>query len=158
MGIVKVNRSGKKYAVYESNAYGATQIGTLYNNEVFTWVGGYPGNGNGGYYAWYVDFRASDGKKKTGCILCLETDAVLTNITDVVKFKKVIDGETYYGFKMRRNAKMYSKGGTQLTQWALKDKHILCKSATSGQNNTNYLQVFYLETGGASFPFWRLFI
>lgn len=147
MGIVKVNRSGGNYNIYESNAYQAPQIGTLYNNEVFTWRGGDPANGTGGYYAWYIDFRSSSGEKKTGCIFCLETDPVFTNIVNVAKFTKVINGETYYGFKMRRNEQLYNRFGTELIQYAPKDRHILCKSSTSGESNTHYLQVFYLETG-----------
>ena len=37
MGIVKINRTGSKLPVYETN--GATkQIGTIYPNELFTWI------------------------------------------------------------------------------------------------------------------------
>lgn len=77
MAIVKVNRSGKCHKIYLTNTLKADeQIGTLYNNEVFTWIA--PWNGNGwGYSAQSIMFRASDGTAKVGWISAAETDKVL---------------------------------------------------------------------------------
>ncbi len=147
MGIVKVNRSGRNYNVYASNEYGAEKIGTIYSNEVFTWRSAFPGNGEGGYYAWEIEFQSTKGYKERGIIYCLENEPVFTNITAVAKFTKVINGVTYYAFKMRRNAQLFNGNGQYLEKDAMKDRHILCKSSTSGQTNGDYLQVFYLESG-----------
>lgn len=43
MAIVKVNRSGKSYPIYKENN-ADEQIGTLYNNELFTWKSAWEGN------------------------------------------------------------------------------------------------------------------
>ena len=43
MSIVKVNRSGATHKIYETTA-ATKQIGTLYNNEMFTWIEQWPGS------------------------------------------------------------------------------------------------------------------
>lgn len=46
MGIVKVNRTGQTANVYLSNACNSNEIiGTIYNNEVFTWREEWSGSG-----------------------------------------------------------------------------------------------------------------
>lgn len=150
MAIVKVNRSGKSHKVYLTNSLKADeQIGTIYNNEMFTWVA--PWNGNGwGYSAQMIRFRASDGTAKYGWISAAETDKVLeTNICALAMFTKVIGGTTYYGFKMRRDEELYDKEeGEPLTgKCAYKDRCILCESSTAGNKYPDRLSVIYLETG-----------
>jgi len=123
------------------------QIGTLYNNEVFTWTGSWNGNG-WGYYVQSIAFRASDGTMKHGWITGAETDKVFeTNICSLANFTKVIDGVTYYGFKMRRNEELYNNKGEPLNKTAFKDRRILCKSSTAGATHHGWLSVIYLETG-----------
>ncbi|MDE7045703.1 MAG: hypothetical protein K2O97_11960 [Acetatifactor sp.] len=150
MAIVKVNRSGKSHKVYLTNALKADeQIGTIYNNEMFTWVE--PWNGNGwGYSAQLIWFRASDGTPKYGWISAAETDKVLeTNICSLAMFTETINGKTYYGFKMRRNEELYDRDTGELIEGrrAYKDRCILCESSTAGQSHPGWLSVIFLETG-----------
>lgn len=150
MAIVKVNRSGKSHKVYLTNALKADeQIGTIYNNEMFTWVE--PWNGNGwGYSAQLIWFRASDGTAKYGWISAAETDKVLeTNICSLAMFTKEIGGTTYYGFKMRRDEEFYDRDTAELIEerHACKDRCILCESSTAGQKHPGWLSVVYMEDG-----------
>lgn len=150
MAIVKVNRSGKSHKIYLTNSMKADeQIGTLYNNEVFTWIA--PWNGNGwGYSAQSIMFRASDGTAKIGWISAAETDKVLeTNICSLSMFTETIDGKTYYGFKMRRDEELYDKdtGNILKGKCAYKDRCILCESSTAGSKHYEWLSVIFLETG-----------
>lgn len=148
MSIVKVNRSGKSHSIFLSNALNANeQIGTLYDNEVFTWTGGWNGNGFG-YYVQSIIFRGSDGTVKQGWISGKETDKVFeTNICSLAQFTKSINGKTYYGFKMRRNEELYDNKGNLLSKTAYKDRCILCESSTAGSSHSEWLSVIYLETG-----------
>lgn len=149
MAIVKVNRSGKSHNIYLTNSLKADeQIGTLYNNEMFTWIE--PWNGNEwGYSAQWIRFRSKDGKPEYGWISAAETDKILeTNICSLAMFTKVIGGKTYYGFKMRRNEELYDRNGSLLTdRYAYKDRCILCESSTAGSHYPDLLSVIYLETG-----------
>lgn len=65
MAIVKVNCSGVTRKIYLTSPLDANeQIGTLYNNEVFTWIEPWSGN----VYAYFVQaiaFRGSVGKPIT---------------------------------------------------------------------------------------------
>ena len=103
MSIVKVNRTGKSFGIYETNAM-TKKIGTLYNNEVFVWTGEYPGSSASGYYVQSICFRGSDGTIKHGWVVGEQSDPLFaTNICSLANFTRVIDGVTYYGFKMRRD-------------------------------------------------------
>ncbi len=146
MSIVKVNRSGHNHMICLTDAMNPNeQIGTLYNNEVFTWVNASPGNG-WGYSVHGIAFRASDGTMKHGWIS--ETNGVLdTNICSLAKFTKIVDGVTYYGFKLRRNEELYTSSGVPLSYQAQKDLHVLCRSSTGGSTMHNLLSVYYIETG-----------
>ena len=69
MSIVKVNRTGNKHNVYLSNACNPNEIiGTLYNNEVFTWTGEWSGSSASGYYVQSIAFRKSDGTQGAGWV------------------------------------------------------------------------------------------
>lgn len=147
MSIVKVNRSGAAHKIYETTA-AKNQIGTLYNNEMFTWIEEWPGSDASGYYMQKIAFRASDGTRKLGCIASAQTESVLsTNICALASFTKVINGKTYYGFKMRRDEELYDRSGNKLTGKAYEGRNILCESSTGGQSNPGLLSVIYLETG-----------
>ena len=148
MSIVKVNRSGVSHKIYETNAM-VKQIGTLYNNEVFTWTGEYPGSSSTGHYVQGIAFRGSDGTQKGGWISGRQSDSVFaTNICSLAKFTKVINGKTYYGFEMRRDEGLYDKSnGDYLGKIAPKGRHILCESSTGGYSFPGRLAVVYLETG-----------
>lgn len=87
MAIVKVNRSGKSYPIYKENN-ADEQIGTLYNNELFTWKSAWEGN-TAGYSYQAISFRASDGSLAHGWIAASESDKVLANnICSLAKFTK----------------------------------------------------------------------
>ncbi len=146
MSIVKVNRSGATHKIYETTA-ATKQIGTLYNNEMFTWIEQWPGSSASGYYMQKIAFRGSDGAIKNGCIAAAQTDSVLSaNICSLASFTKVINGKTYYGFKMRRDEELYGRLGNKLAGKAYKGRNILCESSTGGQSNSGLLSVVYLET------------
>ncbi|MCR5755157.1 MAG: hypothetical protein K6G30_10145 [Acetatifactor sp.] len=148
MAIVKVNRSGKNHKICLTNTMNPNeQIGTLYNNEVFTWIE--PWNGNGwGYAVQAIAFRGSDGTVKKGWISGEETDKVFeNNICSLAKFTKVIKGKTYYGFKMRRDEELYDRNGKSISKIAFKDLHVLCESSTAGSTHNEWLSVVYLESG-----------
>lgn len=148
MGIVKVNRTSDKIKVYNSTAL-STQIGTIYPNEVFTWVEEWNGTAGSGFPLQRICFRDSNGNvQKNGWISYEQTDKCLeTNLTKLAKFQKVINGTTYYGFKMRRTEELYDGSGNKLSTSAYINRHILCKSSTSGQSHTDWLAVYYIESG-----------
>ena len=113
MAIVKVNRSGKSYPIYKENN-ADEQIGTLYNNELFTWKSAWEGN-TAGYSYQAISFRASDGSLAHGWIAASESDKVLANnICSLAKFTKKINNKTYYGFKMRRSEELFDRSGNAL--------------------------------------------
>lgn len=147
MSIVKVNRSGAQHKIYESNA-ATTQIGILYNNEMFTWTGEWNGSGASGYYIQSVLFRGSDGRIKRGWISGRQSESVFaTNICSLANFTKVMGGKTYYGFVMRRNEELYDKSGNKLSKIAYQGRRILCESSTGGTSHPEWLSVIYLESG-----------
>ncbi len=75
MGIVKVNRTGKKFSVYKSNGASRDEIiGTIYNNEVFTWTGKWEGGEAAGFYIQSICFRNSDGEVISGWLPGEETE------------------------------------------------------------------------------------
>lgn len=149
MAIVKVNRSGKNQTVYLTNACTPDEvIGTIYNNEMFTWVSEWPGSAATEYYVQAIYFRGSDGTPKYGWIGTKQTDKVLeTNICNLAMFTKVINGTTYYGFKMRRDEELYDRNGKSIARIASKGRRILCQSSTAGQEHPGWLSVYYLESG-----------
>lgn len=149
MAYVKINRSGAAVPIYESNALAdSTRIGTLYNNEVYTFVE--PWNGNGfGYSAMCILFRTSSGELKYGWIAAEDGTPLMTNLTDRAKFTRVIDGTTYYGFTMRREEAIFSTSEGYLRSINA-GNHILCKSSTAGQKHPGRLAVWYILTAGGS--------
>lgn len=150
MSIVKINCSGKKVPVYESNA-GTKQIGTLYNNELFTWVHEWAGGAASGFYMQAIRFRGSDGTVKAGWVAAKQTDKVFeTNICSKANFKKIIAGKTYYGFKMRRNEPLYDNKGNYLNKSAKKDYKILCSSSTGGATHPEWLSIMKIEDSKGS--------
>lgn len=152
MSIVKVNRSGVNHKIYETNG-ALKQIGTLYNNEVFTWTQEWAGSSSSGFYIQGIIFRGSDGKQKGGWVSGRQSDSVFaTNICTLAKFTKVINGKTYYGFEMRRDEELYDNTpeAKSLNKVASKGRHILCESSTGGYQYPGRLAVVYLETGIAT--------
>ena len=149
MGIVKVNRTGKKYNVYRSNACNSDEIiGTIYNNEVFTWTGEWSGSSASGYYVQSIVFRNSDGEKDGGWVVGEGTDAIFsTNLSEMAAKKVTVDGKSYYAFKMRRDSTLYDKSGNRLKKTAYKNRYILTEGSTSGVKNPGYLAVKYVESG-----------
>ena len=148
MGIVKVNRTGTSVPVYLTNSCNPSeQIGTIYNNEVFTWVSEWSGSSASGFYVQNIKFRNSSGSFISGWVAGRQTDPIFSTNISSLKYKTVIkDGATCYAFKLRRNADLYDNSGNPISQ-APKDRFILCKGSTSGSTHKNWLAVWYLETG-----------
>lgn len=145
MGIVKVNRTGKSYKVYLTNATNPNEvIGTIYNNEVFTWTGGWAGSNT----VQGICFRNSAGKVAYGWVIGYDTEAQFaTNLHQMAAKTVVQNGKTYYAFKMRRDEELYDGGGNGISKKALKDRYILSEGSSSGASHADWLAVRYLETG-----------
>lgn len=147
MGIVKINRTGTQVPIYHSNAL-TGQVGTLYPNEMFTWLSEWSGSRAGGFYAQSILFRNSSGTTESGWISATQSEPILAhNICSLPKFTKSINGKTYYGFKMRRTEELYNSSARKLSFSATAGRHILCESSTSGATHPNWLAIRYLETG-----------
>lgn len=141
---VKVNRTGKQISVYESVAYGAPQIGTLYPDEVFS-VANILNEEMGGYS---IRFRGSDGKVKTGVIYSGANDenvSAALNIQNFAQFTKTINGTKYYGFTMRRKEEVYNGSAVYLRLIGPNMK-VLCDSSKCGQTHPEWMRIKYVET------------
>lgn len=153
MSIVKVNRTGKTHSVYLTNACLPSElIGTLYNNEVFTWTGEWPGSGASGYYVQSIRFRKSDGTEASGWVAGKQSEALFaTNICDLAAKRVNFNGKSCYAFKMRRSEPIYSKSSTSGNKikldTAYKDRYILAESSTGGQTFPGWLSIVAQETG-----------
>mgnify|MGYP003308442258 CR=1 FL=1 len=150
MGIVKVNRTGQTANVYLSNACNSNEIiGTIYNNEVFTWREEWSGSGASEYSVQLITFRNSAGQKASGWIAGAQSEPIFQTNLSALRAKTVtLNGETYYAFKMRRDEELFDNQGNQLqNKKAYKDRYILTKGSTSGASNPHLLSVWYLETG-----------
>ena len=147
MGIVKVNRTGSSFSVYGTNAC-TNVIGTIYNNEVFTWVQEWSGSSASGFYVQDIVFRKSNGTFGHGWVPGMQTDPKFqTNITSL-PYQTVTDGGiSYYAFKMRRDANLYDSSANNLGLKAYKDRRILCKTSTAGSSHPEWLSVYKLENG-----------
>lgn len=153
MSIVKVNRTGNKYTVYLTNACNPNEIiGTIYNNEVFTWTGEWPGSSASGFYVQSIRFRKSDGTEAGGWISGKQSDPIFaTNICSLPAKETDFDGKRCYAFKMRRNEPIYSRNSTSdkiiKLGTAYKDRYILAESSTAGNTFPGWLSIVALETG-----------
>lgn len=150
MGIVKVNRTNRQVKIYE--AVDATkQIGTLYPNEMFTWIEEWTGSAASDYYMQRICFRNKAGEPYWGWVALAQNENVLaTNICALPYCKKVINGKTYYGFKMRRTEELYDGSANLISKKAYAGRILLCESSTSGKVNTHWLACQYLETAVGS--------
>lgn len=103
MAIVKVNRTGNKHNVYLSNACNPNEIiGTLYNNEVFTWTGEWSGSSASGYYVQSIAFRKSDGTQGAGWVAGKQSEGIFaTNICSLPAKTVTYNGKTCYALKLR---------------------------------------------------------
>ena len=141
---VKVNRTGKIIPVYESTAYGAPQIGSLYTNEVFSVA-----NILDSMRALYsIRFRNSAGQIKTGVIYSGDNDenvAANLNIHHYAKFTKVLNGKTYYGFEMRRSEEVYN-GSAVYLKFVRQGLRVLMDSSKSGLSRPYWIRIRYVET------------
>ncbi len=147
MGIVKVNRTDTRINIYDDITF-QRKIGTIYPNEVFTWISQAEGQASVGYYAQNICFRNSAGKVSRGWIAYSQNDDELaTNICELSLPKVTVNGESYFCFKMRRNEELYDGNANRLSKTAYMGRRILCKSSTSGAANTHWLAVYKLETG-----------
>ena len=153
MSIVKVNRTGNKHNVYLSNACNPNEIiGTLYNNEVFTWTGEWPGSSASGYYVQSIAFRKSDGTQGAGWVAGKQSEGIFaTNICSLPAKTVTYNGKTCYAFKMRRNETIYSRKSTASNKikvgTAYKDRYILAESSTAGNTFPGWLSIVAQETG-----------
>lgn len=153
MSIVKVNTTGNKHNVYLSNACNPNEIiGTLYNNEVFTWTGQWPGSDASGFYVQSVVFRKSDGTQGAGWVAGKQTDGIFSkNICSLSAKEVTYNGKTCYAFKMRRDEPIYSKksteGNTVKLGTAYKNRYVLAESSTAGDKHPGWLSIVAQETG-----------
>ena len=149
MGIVKVNQTGSSVPVYLTNSCNPSeQIGTIYNNEVFTWLSEWPGSSASGFYVQSIKFRNSSGVPTNGWIAGAQSAPIFSTNIQSMRYKTVtIGGVTYYAFKLRRNANLYNNTDGSFLYQAPKDRFILCKGSTSGASHPDRLAVWYLETG-----------
>lgn len=151
---VKVNRTGKQIPVRESVAYNAPQVGLIYPNELFS-----VGNIANEELALYsIRFRNSAGNIASGVIYARNNDenvAEKLNIYNYALFTKVIDGKTYYGFKMRRSEELYDGNAKKLSVVAPSGRCILCERSTCGVNYPEWLAAQYLETKIDSGTYYR---
>ena len=147
MGIVKVNRTGASFSVYETNAC-TNVIGTIYHNEVFTWVQEWSGSSASGFYVQWIKFRKSNGTVGYGWVPGTQTDPKFqTNITNLPYQTVTVGGVSYYAFKMRRDANLYNSSGNSVGLIAYQNRRILCKTSTSGSSHPEWLTVYKLENG-----------
>ena len=150
MGIVKVNRTNRQVKIYEAVDM-VKQIGTLYPNEVFTWVEEWAGSAASDYGMQRICFRNRAGEAYWGWIPVNGNDAVIaTNICSLPYCKQVINGKTYYGLKMRRTEELYDGSANLISKKAYAGRIILCDSSTSGRVNNHWLNCQYLETSAGS--------
>ena len=150
MGIVKVNRTNTRIPVYEGSN-GSGKIGTIYPNEVFTWIEEWNGSAASGFYSQRICFRNSAGEVDWGWVLLSQNDDELaTNICELPYSRVQDGGVNYYCFKMRRTEELYDGNAQPLNKKAYAGRRILCKSSTSGAVNTNWLAVYKLETAVGS--------
>lgn len=142
---VKVNHTGKQIPVMESIAFKAPQVGLIYPNELFS-----VGNIASEEMALYsIRFRNSAGKIASGVIYSGNNDENVSNklnIYNYALFTKVIDGKTYYGFKMRRSEELYDGNANKLSVVAPSGRCILCERSTCGVTHPEWLAAQYLET------------
>lgn len=153
MAIVKVNRTGTAHKVYKTNACNASEvIGTIYNNEVFTWTGEWSGSGAGGFYVQSIHFRNAKGVPTNGWVAGKQSDAIFaTNLSAMAAKQVSYNGKTCFAFKMRRNETIYSKKSTASNKivvgTAYKDRYVLAESSTAGNTYPGWLSIVAMETG-----------
>lgn len=148
MGIVKVNKTDKKISIFDAVGSTGNIIGTLYPNEVFTWINEWNGTEASGYPSQQILFRNSSGTISRGWIHIAQGEPGMDkNICGLAKFTKIINGKTYYGFEMRRSEELYNTSARMLNISAGAGMRILCESSTSGATHPEWLAVHYIETG-----------
>lgn len=153
MSIVKVNRTGTTHKIYRTNSCASDEvIGTLYNNEVFTWTGEWPGSGASGFYVQSIHFRNSGGIEVNGWVPGKQSEAIFdTNLCSLAAKQVSYNGKTCYAFKMRRNEMIYSKKSTATNKiqvgTAYKDRYVLAESSTAGNTFPGWLSIVAMETG-----------
>ena len=115
---------------------------------MFIWTSEWSGSATSGYYVQAICFRGSDSSIKHDWISAKQTDKILkTNLCNLAMVTKVINGTSYYGFKMRRNEELYDRNGNSISSFTPKGRCILCKSSTAGQEHPEWWSVYYLESG-----------
>lgn len=153
MAIVKVNRTGKTHNIYRTNGCATNEvIGTLYNNEVFTWTGEWPGSGASGFYSQSIRYRNKDGKEASGWVSGKQSDPLFgTNLSALAAKRVMFNGKNCYAFKMRRNEPVYKKTSTASNKiqiaTAYKDRYVLAESSTAGNTFPGWLSIVAQETG-----------
>lgn len=144
MGGFRINKSGSKEKVHESVG-SSTQVGTLYNNEVFAWTGTFAGSH--AYYpsqADYVAFRGSGGVLKEGVIFN-DGKGESTSILNY-SFGNVTgpDGKTYKSFKTRATLRTYN-AKAQATGWVPNGATILTNDSEPGQTLKHCMRAMWYK-------------
>ena len=145
---VKVNRTGAKIPVYESVAYGAPQIGTIYPNEVFSVAN----IANEELADYTIRFRNSAGKVTLGVIYAGHNDENVSaslNLHKYAMFTKTLNGKTYYGFNLRRSKELYN-GNASYIRTLNSGIRVLTEKSQCGVTHPEWMNISYYETSAGS--------
>lgn len=140
-----INKSGKKQTVYESNAYKAPQIGTLYHNECFGVVESKTYEGTNGALQEWVYFKSSSGVK-TGYMPNSGGGEVTPFLNYSFGTIKGPDGYNYKTLKTRKALTYYDKNG-KYKGTCVSGARILTNDTTPGVTMPYCMTAMYVETG-----------
>lgn len=148
MGFYAINRSGKKYPIYATNACTGTAIGNLYNNECYalieTWAGSHV------YYpnqVEHIKFRNSSGNIQEGFIFN-KGDGVATPITNF-SFGTVTPraGYSCKSLKTRASVDYYNSNGTRIGTIPSGARILTMGDTTPGSTKPHTMKAYFYETG-----------
>lgn len=142
MGTICINRSGKALAVTAGPGVGTGDLGTLRPNEVYTWLGAWPGNGYG-YEYQLIYFKTSNGQFKEGYIMTAGLGSAVTPITDCCLFKVLLqDGskKNTHAFDLRRPVNMYDSSGNFI-RTVPSNTYIFTNNGLAGQTHKSWMYI-----------------
>ena len=144
-----INKSGLAIPVYENFDWvnPGAQIGTIYNNEAFSWEYGEAGNS--------IWFRNSSGLITHGFmplatpngdpIMSEETERLFyTPCTDYAYGTVRINNTAYKTFKFRRSEEVYTANATRWGTVA-SNMRVACLTSLAGENHPDWKAINYVE-------------
>lgn len=143
MGTICINRSGQELTVTTGPGVNYGSLGTLKPNEVFTWLGAWPGNG-WGYEYQNICFKAEDGVLREGYIMTADLGSAITPITACNLFEVTLnaDGKKTYAFNLRHPVNMYSTSGEYIRTLAA-ETLVFTNSGVAGASNKDWMYIDY---------------